>query len=63
MDLIILLGIADRLSKEVRDFLATWAKQQENSVYRALQALIILQDDSDNALAEHPRATIEPITS
>ena len=62
MDLMILLGIADRLSKEVRDFLATQAKRQEDPVYRASQALIVLQDDSDDALAECARAAIKPIT-
>ena len=62
MDLLIPLGIADRLSKEVREFLATWAKRQEDPVYWASQALIVLQDDSDDALAKYARAAIEPIT-
>jgi hypothetical protein len=65
-DLMVPLGVGQRLSREVRDFLAVRAKQRENSVFQTSQALQALQEDEEeddyDVLRERARATIESIT-
>ena len=58
------LGVGQRLSREVRDFLSVRAKGHKNSVLQASQALQTLQEDEDysNILRERAQAMIEPIT-